>query len=242
MGALPLAAGVGVVALLASTLSAVTGFGGAVILLPVLIWAFGPRAAVPILTVVQVVGNASRVLFNRRDVVPQVAGWFALGAVPLSVAGALVFSVAPAPILQRVIGVFLLGAVVWRHTSVGRRARVGLRGFLGIGALFGFLSAVVGTVGPLAAPFFLSHGLVRGAYIGTEALTALTMHAVKLVAYGRLALLDLQSLALGAAIGVIMVAGSYAGKRIADRLPDRAFRAIVEATLVVAGVQLLLAP
>lgn len=232
-------AAVGAVALLASALSAVTGFGGAVILLPVLVWAFGPRAAVPILTVVQVVGNASRVLFNRRDVVLPLAGWFALGAVPLSIAGALVFAVAPAPVLQRVLGLFLLGAVAWRHTSVGRRARVGLRGFLGIGALFGFLSAVVGTVGPLAAPFFLSYGLVRGAYIGTEALTALTMHAVKLVAYGRLALIDAPSLATGAVIGAVMVAGSYAGKRIADRLADRVFRLVVEATLVVAGLQLL---
>ena len=241
MEALAVPAAVGVVALLASTLSAVTGFGGAVILLPVLVWAFGARAAVPILTVVQIVGNGSRVLLNRRELVLPVAGWFALGAVPLSVAGAFVFAVAPAPVLQRVLGIFMLGAVVWRHTSMGRQARVSLRGFLGVGALFGFLSAVVGTVGPLAAPFFLSYGLVRGAYIGTEALTALTMHAVKVVAYGRLALLDARSAGVGLAIGAAMVAGTYAGKRIADRLDDRAFRMVVEATLAIAGVQLLIA-
>jgi uncharacterized membrane protein YfcA len=87
---------VGVAALLASFLAAVAGFGGAVVLLPVLVWAFGVRDAVPILTVVQVVGNGSRVLFNRRDLVWPVAGWFALGAVPLAVLGGLLFAAAPA--------------------------------------------------------------------------------------------------------------------------------------------------
>lgn len=62
------------VALLASVLSAVAGFGGAIILLPVLTLAFGVRDAVPILTVAQLIGNASRVWFNRRDISWPVVG------------------------------------------------------------------------------------------------------------------------------------------------------------------------
>lgn len=42
-----------------------TGFGGAVLLLPVLIAAVGARDAVVVLTVAQLAGNGSRVLFNR---------------------------------------------------------------------------------------------------------------------------------------------------------------------------------
>jgi hypothetical protein len=54
-------------ALAASTLAAITGFGGAAVLLPVLIVVFGVREAVPILTVAQLIGNGSRVWFNRYD-------------------------------------------------------------------------------------------------------------------------------------------------------------------------------
>jgi uncharacterized membrane protein YfcA len=57
---------VGAVALVASTLAAVTGFGGAAVLLPVLVIAFGVRDAVPILTVAQLIGNASRVVQPAR--------------------------------------------------------------------------------------------------------------------------------------------------------------------------------
>ena len=44
-----------ITALGASTVAAVAGFGGAVVLLPVLVWVFGARDAVPILTVAQLV-------------------------------------------------------------------------------------------------------------------------------------------------------------------------------------------
>jgi uncharacterized protein len=239
--ALPVPIVVTLTALVASVLAAVAGFGGAVVLLPVLVWAFGVREAVPILTVVQVVGNGARVTFNRRELVWPVVGWFSLGAVPLAVLGGVLFAAAPASFLQKLLGLFLLAAVVYRHTAAGRRARITLRGFAGLGAAAGFGSALLGTVGPLVAPFFLSYGLVKGAYIGTEAATALVMHAVKLGVYGGYALLTPAALATGALIGLVMIAGTYLGKRFVDRLPERVFPVLVETALVVSGLQLLLA-
>lgn len=167
-------------------------------------------------------------------------GWFALGAVPLAVLGGVAFASAPAPALRRALGAFLLLTVAYRHTALGRRARLRLRGFLGLGAASGFLSALVGTVGPLAAPFFLSYGLVKGAYIGTEALTAVVMHAVKLGVYGGYALLDGRSLALGLAVGGVLLLGAALGKRLLDRVPARRFPRLIEGILVVSGAQLLL--
>jgi uncharacterized membrane protein YfcA len=226
-------------ALAASTVAAVAGFGGAVVLLPVLIWVFGARDAVPILTVAQLVGNLSRVFFNRRELVWPIAGWFAVGAVPSSVIGALLFVAAPTAILSRLLGAFLLASVAYRHTKIGRHVRVSQRGFVGVGAGLGFFSALLGSVGPLAAPFFLSHGLVAGAYIGTEALTAVTMHLVKVSIYGGYALLSGASVAVGLAIGVVMVLGSYLGTLLLARVPERLFPVIIEVVLVISGIQLL---
>lgn len=42
--------------------------------------------------------------------------------------------------------------------------------FAGIEAVSSLLSAIVGSVGPLMAPLFLAYGLVKGGYIGTEAI------------------------------------------------------------------------
>jgi uncharacterized protein len=223
-------------ALLASTLAAVTGFGGAAVLLPALVLAFGVRDAIPILTVAQLIGNGSRVWFNRRDVDLRVVAWFALGGVPAALAGGALFAAAPLPWLRRLVGIFLLLTVVWRHRRRGGAApRLPLRAFAALGAGSSFLSALVGSVGPLMAPFFLAYGLVKGAYIGTEALATVVMHAFKLVAYAGAAILPGPSLRAGLALGPLMIAGSFAGKRIVDRLPERVFVLLIEAVLVGAG-------
>ena len=88
-------------------------------------------------------------------------------------------------------------------------------------------------------PFFLAYGLLGAAYIGTEALTALTMYAVKLVVYGGVAVLTAQSVATGLGIGVVMVLGTYLGKCLLARLPAHVFPLLVEAILVISGLQLL---
>lgn len=233
-------AAVAAAAVFASTLAAVAGFGGAAVMLPVLVWAFDVRDAIPILTVVQMIGNGSRVWFNRRELALPVVGWFALGAIPLAVLGAATLANTPTPLLRRLLGAFLLFTVAYRHTTVGQQARVGLRGFVGVGVAHGFLSALLGAVGPLTAPFFLAYGLVKGAYIGTEALASFLTHIVKLVAYGGYGILAASSMVTGVAVGVFMILGSYLGKRLLDRLPERWFPPIVEAVLVVSGLQFLL--
>jgi uncharacterized protein len=231
---------VALVSLAAATLAAITGFGGAAVLLPVLVWAFGVREAIPILTVAQLVGNGSRVWFNRGQLDWRVVAWFAVGGVPTALLGGLLFAKAPLAALTRVLGAFLILIVVWRHVrpGVGRRFRA--PAFAGIGAGASFLSALLGSVGPLMAPFFLAYGLAKGAYIGTEALCTVVMHVAKLVAYRRAAILPLHAVEIGLLLGPMMIMGTLAGKRIVDRLPERIFIAIIEATLIAAGLLFLI--
>ncbi len=100
------------VAFVAATLAAITGFGGAAVLLPVLVLMFGVRQAVPILTVAQLIGNGSRVWFNREDLNLRVVGWYTIGAVPCALAGGYLFAQTPLAALTRLLGLFLIGIVV----------------------------------------------------------------------------------------------------------------------------------
>ncbi|HXF96229.1 MAG TPA: sulfite exporter TauE/SafE family protein [Gemmatimonadales bacterium] len=232
---------VAVAALVASTLAAVAGFGGAAVLLPALVAAFGVRDAIPLLTVAQLLGNGSRVWFNRRELDVRVVGWFALGAVPAALAGGALFAAAPLPWLRRLVGAFLIATVLWRHRGGGPVPRLSRRAFAPLGAASSFLSALVGSVGPLMAPFFLAAGLAKGAYIGTEALATVVMHVFKLIAYHGASVLSPHAVAVGLALGPVMITGSFLGKQIVDRLPTRVFTLIIEAVLLGAGGWFLLA-
>src|SRR4051794_41355637 len=82
-------------------LSAVAGFGGGVLLLPVFTALFGLRVAVPMLTLTRLSSNGSRLWLNRGEVRWRLVGWFAAGAVPFAVAGALLLVHAPLSPLKR---------------------------------------------------------------------------------------------------------------------------------------------
>ena len=216
-------------------MSAVAGFGGAVLLLPVFTALFGIQVAVPVLTLTQIASNGGRVWFNRDDINWRLVGWFAIGAIPSALVGGLLLAKAPLGTLKRLLGVFLLGVVAWRH--VGRPPRAPHEHtFIGVGAASGLGSALLGSVGPLTAPFFLAYGLAKGAYIGTEAASALVMHGAKLVAYGAGDLLTSKVLALALALTPTTLIGTWLGKKTVDQLRQKVFVALVEVGLVVAGL------
>lgn len=221
-----------------AVLSAVAGFGGGVLLVPVFVAAFGPREAVAILTVTQVASNGSRVVFNRTQVDRHLVGLFSVGAVPAAVLGAVLLTSSPVSLLTKVMGVFLLAMVVWRRV----RASVVVvddHAFVAVGVASGFGSALVGSVGPMVAPFFLARGLVRGAYIGTEAASALVMHLTKVVVFGALAVLTWHAALIGFVLAAPAMAGAWVGKVLLDRLPVDIFVVLVEVGLVAAGLLLI---
>jgi uncharacterized protein len=164
-----------------------------------------------------------------------VVAWFAFGAVPFALLGGLVFAKSPLAPLTRVLGVFLIVVVVWRHAKPNSNWRPSSPSFAFIGAGSSFLSAILGSVGPVMAPFFLAYGLVKGAYIGTEALSTVIMHVTKLVAYHATRVLPMHAVIVGLVLGPVMVLGSYLGNQIVDRLPQKVFVWLVEITLLVAG-------
>ncbi|WP_436535727.1 sulfite exporter TauE/SafE family protein [Actinoplanes sp. HUAS TT8] len=225
-------------AFLLAMLSAVAGFGGGVLLLPVFTALFGLRFAVPVLTLTQLSSNGSRTWLNRPEIRWPLVGWFAAGAVPLAVAGGLLLTHAPLSPLKRALGLFLIGVVAWRRRK-RRPGRPADRTFAAVGAASGFGSALLGSVGPLTAPFFLAYGLTRAAYIGTEAAAALTMHFTKIAVYGAGDLLTPRVLFYGAALTPATLAGAWAGKRIVGRVSDHTFVLLVEAGLIVAGLLFL---
>jgi hypothetical protein len=229
-----------ITALLASTVAAITGFGGAAILLPILVWLFGMREAVPILTIAQLFGNGSRVWFNRTALDYRVVLWFSLGAVPLAILGGMLFAKAPLSALTRLLGGFLILLVLLKHSRRKQFFRPTLRQFAVIGAGSSLLSALLGSIGPLMAPLFLAYGLIKGAYIGTEALCTIVMHLFKLAAYGASDLLNSRTLTAGVLLGPLMICGSLLGKKVVDALPEKVFSLIIDATLVAAGALFLI--
>lgn len=227
-----------IVSFLAATLSGAAGFGGALVLLPVLVGIVGMKAAVPILTIGQLFGNASRVWFGRYELKWKPILFFLLAAIPLTVLGSYWFTGIDSANIKVGIGILLILLVVYRRTNI-KKIKLGDKGMLLGGGLTGFLSGLAGSAGPLGAAFFLGLDLTATAYIASEAFTALAMHLTKTIVYNKYALIGPNELYYGLFIGVAMILGSWAGKKLVEQLSRERFVLLVEILLIASGLQLI---
>jgi uncharacterized protein len=78
----------------------------------------GAKAAVPILTVAQLLGSQSRAGFGWRDIRWRPTFLFSAGAVPASLLNSRIFVALPPGLILRLICVFLLIVVAIRHTRL----------------------------------------------------------------------------------------------------------------------------
>jgi uncharacterized protein len=227
-------------ALAASTIAAITGTGGGILLLPVMTLVFGVRDAIPMYAVAQLIGNLSRVGLNLAQILLDIVAWFTVGAIPMAVVGALAFARTSEAGLVRLLGAFLLVSVLLRHWGRDRVPELPVAWFAPVGGVFAFVSALLGSAGPFMAQFFLAFGLFKGAYIGTEALATGLMHVVKLSTYQATGTLSATALIAGVALGPLMVLGSWVGRGLLARVPERAFAGVVDTIVIGFGLLFLM--
>ncbi|MHB8088752.1 MAG: sulfite exporter TauE/SafE family protein [Anaerolineaceae bacterium] len=220
-----------IVAFFAAALSGAAGFGGALLLLPVLAGTVGTMQAVPLLTLVQLIGNLSRVGFGFKQIKWKPVGLFLVGAVPLCVAGALLFVELPKSIVNCCIGAAILIFTVLKLSGIIKLKPSNTLLVVG-GGVVGLLSGLVGSAGPLGAVIFLNLGLPPVAYIASEATTALVMHGVKTVVYQSILTIDPKTWILAGMMGIAMIFGTWVSKRILEKLDARKFQIFVSILLI----------
>jgi hypothetical protein len=220
-----------VAAFAAAAISGAAGFGGALLLLPLLVATVGATHAVPLLTAAQFVGNVSRAGFGFSQI-----RW---KPVALFLVGAISFVELPKDLVTRCIGAAILLLVVLKQFGVLELKPRPLLLVAG-GGIVGFLSGLVGSAGPLGAAIFLSLGLPPVAYIASEATTALAMHGVKTVVYQQYISLDREFWFQAALMGFAMILGTWSAKRVIERLSRDTFQRYVAGLLIAIAIYMVL--
>ena len=220
-------------------MSGVAGFGGGVLVLPVLVWVYGPEVAVPVVALFQLIGTATRVWLNREFMNWKVAGWFAAGSTPFAILGSFLFISADTDLLIRIMGGGMIVLVALTQLPWSKRVRMTLWGFLPLGGISGFLASVMGIPGPFAPVFYLAYGLKPREYMATFSMGMLLIQVPKLAVYGSGELLTPLVAGLGLALGVVAMGGAYFGARLLRRIPDKVFAAGINAIVFGFGVLFL---
>lgn len=225
--------------LFAGTLSGIVGFGASIMLMPVLMLAFGPQEAVPIMAIAALMANFSRVLVWWREVDWRANAYYCVTAIPMAALGARTLLVLDPRIVEGFLGGLFLLMIPARRWLAARGMRVEAWHLTLVGAVIGFLSGMVASTGPINTPFFLAYGLVKGAYLATEALGSMAIGLTKAIVFQRFDALPLETVGQGLLIGTSLMAGSRLAKGFVLRLDAEQFRLLMDLLLAGAGLVLL---
>jgi uncharacterized membrane protein YfcA len=228
-----------IVGVFAGTIGGVIGTGSSIILLPVLVFTFGPLQAVPIMAVASLMVNFSRAAAWWREIDWRVLAAYSLPAIPAAFLGARTLIQLPPALIDTLLGLFFLAMIPGRRVLEKRGWRARLWQLAIAGALIGFLTGIVLSTGPLSVPVFAAAGLLKGALLATEAAASLFIYITKVTTFERLGALSQENFIKGLIVGSSLMIGTFAGKYLVMRMRAETFAKLLDLMLLCSGLALL---
>lgn len=227
------------VGLVAGTISGIVGTGSSIMLVPVLVYEFGPKQAVPIMAVAAIMANLSRILAWWREVDWRACAAYSITGIPAAALGARTLLVLPSRAVDISIGLFLIAMVPVRHWLARHKLKLSLWHLAIGGALIGFLTGIVVSTGPLSVPLFMFYGLTKGAFLATEAASSLGLYFSKSVTFERFGALTWDVGLKGLIAGSSLMVGAFVAKPFLLKLDPGVFRVVMDAIMLAAGLSML---
>jgi uncharacterized membrane protein YfcA len=236
---------IAIAALLSGVLDTVVGFGGGLLLLPVLVTILNPQNAIVFTALIPLGWTLTRIPLLRSFLDRQTILLFTAGIVPGAVLGSLLVSRIDPDMLRSGIGglLIIMGLVQLVRLYVeipGPRVRPRFL-FPTTGFVAGGVSALLGAGnGPFQSWSMNAAGIRPRAIVAINGVIGAVLSLTRLVSYGAEGMMDEVPFVAGlAGVGGAIV-GSLIGVRLGKRGSDSTLRVLIALVVVAAGIRLLL--
>ena len=238
-----------IAAFITSSISALLGMGGGIILLGIMAIIIPEGYKVIALHgMVQLFSNSTRTYVFRQHIKKDLIKQFFAGAL-IGVSASIIiilmlinyFNVQSADeikveILKPFIGLF----IVWYLFLKGSKKENKVHSFIPVGLIAGLSSIFVGAVGPLIAPFFLGKGLNKENIIANKAASQMITHSSKIPLFVYFFNMNYKS-ELNILLPLILAVyiGTNFGNKILSFIPEVLFKKLFKITLFVIAIRLI---
>jgi uncharacterized membrane protein YfcA len=223
----------------AGLVSGIVGTGATIILLPVLVLSFGPKSAIPIMAIVALMSNFAKITAWWKEIDWRACGAYALGGVPGAALGARTMLLLPPRTVDIALGTFFLVMIPGRRWLAARSYKIGPLVMIPAGFFIGFLTGIVVSTGPISVPVFTSYGLLKGAFIATEAAASLALYISKAITFRTFGALPTEIILQGLITGSSVMAGTYLAKLLVERISITTFQYLLDVVMLFSGAMLL---
>jgi len=223
----------------AGVMGGVIGFGTTIILMPALVYFYGPIQAIPVIALVATVANLSRIFLWWSVINWKVCFVYSITAIPAVILGVNTLVTLNDRLVEITLGLFLILLIPIRRWMRQKNFYLKLWQMSLVGAGIGYLTGIVATTGAINTPFFLAFGLSKGAFLGTEAASTLSILFTKGITFHQLGFLNATAMIQGLLIGSCVLVGSIFSKKIVLALPEKKFLLLMELVMLISGASIL---
>jgi len=217
----------------------VTGFGTGLVAMAFLPFIMTPSQAVVLMTVLTIIFAVVIVVPLRADIAPRGIILLTVGSVVGAPFGVFILAVAPAEVVNRLIGAFLIVVVVLEFAKKFPRRLEGAGWGFGAGILAGVLGGAVGLPGPPTIVYAATQSWSPRTFKANLQAFFIVNQSVILVGYWMAGLVTAEVGRLTFVYLLPALVGTLAGMRLFNHVDPVRFRRIVFALLFVSGSVLL---
>tara|TARA_B100000029_G_scaffold35389_1_gene33291 strand:- start:332 stop:1090 length:759 start_codon:yes stop_codon:yes gene_type:complete len=237
-------------AFITSSISAVLGMGGGIILLGIMAIIIPEGYMVIALHgIIQLISNTTRTYIFKQHLKWDIINKYIIGAIiGLFISAFIIISLTnfsgvtsaneiKFDILKTLIGIF----IIWYLFFKKKRKEVkNNKSFVGVGLISGIATVFVGASGPLIAPFFLNRNLTKNNLIATKAACQTITHFGKIPLF--IFLFNFKyadNLYVIIPLAIAVFIGTKIGKKILGFIPEEIFIKLFKTTLFLIAVKLI---
>jgi len=236
-------------AFITSSISAVLGMGGGIILLGIMaIIIPNGYMVIALHGIIQLISNTTRTFVFRKHLKMKLIKEFLIGAIIGAGLSATIifllikfFEVSSASeikvdFLKPIIGIF----IIWYLFLKGPKKEKESKSFIKVGGISGLASIFVGATGPLIAPFFLNSNLSKENIIANKAACQMITHLTKIplfIFFFSVNYIGEYKLLFPLILAVFI--GTNFGKKILNMIPEKLFIRLFKTTLFIIALKLI---
>jgi uncharacterized membrane protein YfcA len=236
LGQLVLVAGV---ALFASLIGGLAGYGTGALMPLVLVPLIGAEPVVPIIAISAVITNISRFTAYFRYIDRRRALIVIAAAALTTALGAYGYTRLTNVGAALVIGTMLISSVPLRRLAKRRDVRIGDSGLAASAVGYGVVVGGTSGSGVILLSLLMAAGLEGAAVIATDAVISVVTSIIKISVFGLAGVVTVQVLAFALLIGIIAIPGAFLARAFVERMPVHIHTAILDAAVIVGGVVMI---
>lgn len=222
-----------ILAFIAEVIGTVSGFGSSILFVPIASIFFDFKVVLGITALFHVFSNLSKIFLFRKGLDKNVAIRLGIPAVIFVIIGALLSNFVPQQELELLMSFILILLAIYLIIYANKKIEKSKKNLYLSGMASGFLAGLIGTGGAIRGLTLTAFSLEKDIFIATSALIDLGVDASRTVVYFFNGYIVKEFLVTIPILIGISFLGSYVGKLILNKTPQRFFRMFVLAVIII---------